>query len=128
MIDKLTIAVASLEEMAAFYAGVLGMEFAAVEVAGHELRSGRYGDLELLLCPRALAGVDADSNTVQVRFLVPNVTAAMEAGLSAGGSLLNEVAELGGVFHGALRDPDGNSVELRQTSNPINQESSHAHP
>jgi predicted enzyme related to lactoylglutathione lyase len=118
MIDKLTIAVVSMDTMKSFYSAVLNLDFEPVELGGHDLQTGIVDGLEILLCPRSLAGVVAETNTVQVRFLVPDVEAAFVAGVGAAGSVLNEPFMTSGLWQAALRDPDGNSLELKQRAAP----------
>src|ERR1041385_6725997 len=71
-IDKITIAVtdAKLKETASFYSKTFGAQLKSFEVQGKTLYSGSLGGLELMLCPKDLAGVKADQNTVQLRFIV----------------------------------------------------------
>ncbi len=114
MIDRVTIAVGSMEAMVTFYAAALGIELTPREMFERTLFMGRFGDVELLLCPRDLAGVDAAVNTIQLRFLVGDVAAAFARGVDAGGVPLNAPTLLEGAMHAALRDPDGNSLELRE--------------
>ncbi len=63
MIDKITIAVDSMEHMVAFYSAVLNVQFSKRELFGRTLYGARYRSIELLLCPKDLAGVDANVNT-----------------------------------------------------------------
>ncbi len=112
MIDKVTLAVASMDKMVAFYSHVLGVDFEAREMFGHVLHSGHWKGIELLLCPKDLAGVDADINTIQLRFQITDLAAAHARGLAQGGVSLNEPGSSEGVLSSALRDPDGNSLEL----------------
>ena len=117
VIDRLTIAVASMERMLDFYTSLLGIQFTAVELHGHTLHRATYQGLEILLCPRELAGVDASVNTIQARFVVRDVTIAYGHGVSHGTSL-TAPAMIDGEMVAALRDPDGNSLELRQETTP----------
>ena len=114
MIDKLTIAVDSMEAMVSFYAAILDVEFSPVEMFGETLYAGHFGALELLMCPRELAQVRAETNSVQARFLVPDVDQAYQRGLERGGTTITAPALMEGSLHAALRDPDNNSVELKQ--------------
>jgi predicted enzyme related to lactoylglutathione lyase len=112
MIDKLTLAVRDMDEMCAFYAGVLGASFERIEMFERTLYTATVDGVDLLLCPADLAGVEAETNTVQVRFVVADVDAAYQAGLMQGGVHLTEPEQSEGRRHASLRDPDGNSLEL----------------
>ncbi|MFT7486012.1 MAG: putative enzyme related to lactoylglutathione lyase [Candidatus Paceibacteria bacterium] len=116
MIDKITIAVADMDSMATFYSATLSLAFVDVDLMGHTLKSARDGELEIMLCPKELAGIEAKINTIQVRFLVPDVRGAYARGLVEGGKDLGEPTELQGCLQASLRDPDGNSLELKQTA------------
>ncbi len=114
MIDKMTIAVDSMERMVAFYSAVLSVEFSKREMFERALYGARYGSVELLMCPKDLTGVDADVNTVQVRFVVADVDAAFTSGVNWGGKAISEPAMAEGSRQASLRDPDGNSLELSE--------------
>ena len=113
-VDKITLAVNKMQEMMTFYSAIFEVAFKPVELAGRQLHQAQLGDMELLLCPNDLAGVDADINTVQLRFVIKDVGTAYERGLKNGGKTLTEVQEIEGNVHASLRDPDGNSLEIMQ--------------
>lgn len=110
MIDKLTIAVVRMEAMAGFYARVLGAEL----TASGPFRIGRMQGMSLVLCPREIAGVKAEANTIQLRFVVKDVAEAVRLAKGAGGTVIDEPAARGGAMSGSVRDPDGNSLEFVQ--------------
>ena len=114
MIDKITIAVGPMEPMVAFYSAVLNVEFSEREMYGRALYGAHYGSVELLLCPKDLAGVDANVNTVQARFVVADVDAAFSSGVNCDGKAISEPAMADGSRQASLRDPDGNSLELSE--------------
>jgi catechol 2,3-dioxygenase-like lactoylglutathione lyase family enzyme len=114
LIDKITIAVDSMERMVAFYSTVLGIEFSERELFERKLYGGRFGDIELLFCPKDLAGVEANVNTIQVRFIVSDLNAAFAQGVNHGGVTISKPEMMNGQRHAALRDPDGNSLELKE--------------
>ncbi len=100
-IDKVTIAVKNMDAMAAFYTKALGAELKKI---GPTV-TGRLGDVKLLLCPREIAGVTAEQNTIQLRFVVRDLAKTMTAALDAGGEKIDDVS---------VRDPDGNSIEFAE--------------
>ncbi len=104
-IDKIVIAVGKPEAMAKFYTEVFGARLKGIEMQGSTLYSGSLGNLELILCPKSIAGIKAEENTIQLRFVVQDVAKTMDAAVKAGGKRIDE---------GSIRDPDGNSMELIQ--------------
>ena len=114
MIDKITIAVDSMERMVAFYSAVLEVKFSERELFERTLYSARFGDVELLFCPKDLAGVQANVNTIQVRFVVTNVDAAFAHGVNHGAEAISKPEMMDGERQASLRDPDGNSLELKE--------------
>ncbi len=114
LIDKITLAVNKIDETRNFYGAVFGVDFMPLELAGYQLYSGKLGKMELMLCPSELAGVNTDINSIQLRFVVDDVRAALAKGLASGGTLISDVAEVDGRLHASLRDPEWNSLELIQ--------------
>lgn len=111
-IDKITLAVEHMDAVKQFYSHVFEVSFHPMMFAGRELFAATLGSMELLLCPKDLAGVDASINTVQLRFVLDNVEGAYERGMAHGGIALTEPQEREGRMHASLRDPDRNSLEL----------------
>lgn len=114
-IDKITIAVDDIMAMKDFYSGAFQIEFAEVELFGHSLYQGAQDGLIILLCPKALAGVEADINSIQPRFVVKDVAATFQQAVDSGGKSLTEVQEYDGEWIAAVRDPDNNSIEFVQS-------------
>lgn len=109
-IDKVTIATRDTEAMLGFYERVLGVVVRRAE----PVSSGTLAELAFVFCPREIAGVDAEQNTIQLRFVVPDLEESVRRALAAGGRVIDPVAESGGRRTASVRDPDGNSVELAQ--------------
>ena len=114
MIDKLTIAVERSDDMARFYAAVLGFHMIMHELHGVRLHVGTKSGFELMLVPRSVANVIARDNHLQVRFIVADVAAAVASALSSGGTVLGDIETLGGRRFALLRDPDGNVLEMAE--------------
>jgi predicted enzyme related to lactoylglutathione lyase len=114
MIDKLTIATVHTDAMAGFYTSVLCASFTAQTVGSERLWTGFVGPLELWLVPRHLANIHARDNVVQVRFVVADLDEAMRAAPLHGGSVVGEALPIADLRLGAVRDPDGNVIELIQ--------------
>lgn len=113
-IDKITMAIERMEENMRFYEAILDTTFSSFSMAGFTLYTTHVGAFEFMLCPKELARVDANINTVQLRFVVPDVAGSYEAGLATGGAELTAPAEIEGRLHASMRDPDGNSFEFVQ--------------
>ena len=115
-IDKITIAVVNMDAMKTFYARAFGAELKDIDMGGGvKLAGGRLGAYELLFCPREIAGVVAEQNTIQLRFVVPDVAASHKTALESGGTAISPDAQRqGDRATWDVRDPDGNSIELIQ--------------
>ena len=109
-----TIAVDQLQPMADFYSEVFGAMLSPQAFGAATLYSGTMAGLSLQLCPKEVAGVEARQNIHQLRFTVPDVAATIAAVVAAGGRQEGEPASVRGTLHAAIRDPEGNSIELVQ--------------
>lgn len=101
----LTIAADRIDAMADFYRRVFGAVLEPRRADDFVLYVGTCAGVRLQLCPKALAGIEATQNLHQLTIAVPNVGATIELAIQHGGSALGE---------SAIRDPDGNSIELVQ--------------
>lgn len=110
MIDHVTIAVDDFKHMVPFYEEVLSVTFSKVRMYDRELFEAQFGLAEILMCPKDLAGVTAHENTIQLRFVIPDLEAAYLRGVENGGVPISEPSD--GLA--SLRDPDGNSLILKQ--------------
>lgn len=113
-IDKVVIAVSDLGRMETFYVGVFDAKLRDVDLGGAKLKAGTLGGMEFILCPKEVAGVKADQNTIQLRFVVEDIASAVEAATMAGGQIIDEIRSAEGAKTASVRDPDGNSIELIQ--------------
>ena len=111
-IDKITLAIEHMDLAKDFYAHTFNLTFHPVTFAKRTLFSATLGAMELLLCPKDLAGVEADVNTIQLRFVLDDVEPAYRRGLARGGTMLSDLQEVDGRKHVSMRDPEGNSLEL----------------
>lgn len=109
----LTIAAVSMTEMVKFYNAVFGAKLkATVHIGPEQFYGGKIGEIEVTLCPNAIAGVVAEQNRQQFRFEVSDIKAVMKRGLANHGSEINPVDEYKGAKVGSLADPDGNTIEF----------------
>jgi len=101
-----------LEAMRAFYEEALGFTFREVQTG--EVRSlfGDRGGLTLKLVP-IRDGVDFEGFAVhQLGFRVPDIEAVIEIAMRHGGRRLEPLLPHADGVTTAVRDPDGNTVEL----------------
>lgn len=114
---QITLAVTKMPEMKKFYEGVFEMRLQPVEMYGMRLYQGQLESLSLLLCPNEIAQARAEQNRHQPRFSVDDIVLLMQRAVANGGTKLNEITDQSGGKIGAVRDPDGNSIEFVQTEN-----------
>jgi catechol 2,3-dioxygenase-like lactoylglutathione lyase family enzyme len=102
----------NLEAMVAFYSEAFGARFRQVDTFGIPSRFGEIDGVTLKLVP-IRDTTDFDSYPVhQLGFSVPDVDVVIAAALRHGGRVEGEIARDGGLVHAAIRDPDGNTIEL----------------
>jgi catechol 2,3-dioxygenase-like lactoylglutathione lyase family enzyme len=100
------------EAMVRFYTEAFGARFRAVETNGIRSEFGELPDLTLKFVPIREAA-EFDSFPVhQPGFDVPDVARVIEIALHHGGRVQDAPARDGGRVHAAVRDPDGNTIEL----------------
>ena len=101
-----------MDAMVAFYSEALGVRFSPVQTRSVTSQFGRMGRVTLKFVP-IREGVDFDGFTVhQPGFEVADVQPVIAAALKHGGRLQNAPSRQDGRVHAAIRDPDGNTVEL----------------
>ncbi len=109
----LTIATVNMKEMVKFYNAVFAAQLKeTVHIGPEQFYGGKIGDIELTLCPNAIAGVIAEQNRQQFRFEVSDIKVVIECGLANHGSEINPVDEYKGAKVASLADPDGNTIEF----------------
>lgn len=116
-IDRVILAVTKMKSMVAFYNAVFDARLVAIEMMpGIEFYRGKLAGIDLLMCPNDVAGVVAQQNRHQFRFVVENVEQMLATVVQAGGSQLNAIQEVGADRVASAYDPDGNTFELVQYS------------
>ena len=114
IIRNVTFTITNTAEMVQFYNAVLEAGLKAIPGMDGFYR-GKLGQLDLLMCPVSVSGVEAKQNRQQLGFVVNNLQAAMEAGLANGGRQIgSSLEENEAEIKGYVYDPDGNSLELIQ--------------
>lgn len=113
-LTRVVLAARDTEGCARFYTALLGMEFKAAPVGDLRFFDGRVGTLSMRIFPASIAGIEAKENRHQLGFRVVDLRATLARALAAGGTMdpgWEVIATPKGATV-ALRDPDGNSVEL----------------
>ena len=113
ILSGMTLAVHDFDAMREFYAAVCGIEWVELELApGMSILRAELAGLTIQLCPASVAGVTAGDFRHQLRFTVGDLAVAIVAAEAKGGQLHGERVETETMRHVALRDPDGNTLEL----------------
>lgn len=113
-LDQITLAVFFMESMVVFYREVLGLSFREEEKGGYVLYRAQMSGFKFLLCPAALAATTASQNRHQLHLSVNDLAHLMEQVPKYGGSVLQEIVDHGLYREAAIRDPDQNSLVLRE--------------
>lgn len=101
-----------MEQMVAFYTQAFGASFREVNTNGFKSQFGEVAGITLKLVP-IRAAVDFEGYPVhQMGFTVSDVDAVIKLALKHGGRREGEVLRDGGRVMAAVRDPDGNTIEL----------------
>jgi catechol 2,3-dioxygenase-like lactoylglutathione lyase family enzyme len=101
-----------MPEMVAFYTEAFGARFREVDARGIRSQYGRLGSLTLKFVP-IRDSVDFENFPVhQLGFEVPNVGAVVEVAQRHGGRVQNPPERQDRRVQAAVRDPDGNTIEL----------------
>ena len=100
------------DAMVRFYSEAFGFRFRAINTAGIQSQSGELRNLTLKFVPiRDKSEFDAFP-IHQLGFNVPSVTDVIEAALRHGGRVQDAPVRDGDRIHAAIREPDGNTIEL----------------
>lgn len=101
-----------MDPMLAFYSQAFGAEFREVDTYGLKSQFGDMDGVELKLVP-IRDEADFDGFPVhQPGFTVADVDAVVALAEQHGGRLVGQIMRVGGRTQAAVRDPDGNTIEL----------------
>jgi len=103
-----------MAEMIAFYSEAFGARFREVDTYGLKSQFGELPGLTLKFVPIRDSAEFGEFPIHQPGFEVPDVGRVVAAALRLGGRLQNEAKSEGGRIVAAVRDPDGNTIELYQ--------------
>jgi predicted enzyme related to lactoylglutathione lyase len=110
-LERMTLAATDVDAMLHFYNTVLDTGFELM--MDKPLYMGLIGGVEAVLCPNTIAQVDAKQCRIQLRLRVDDIDEVVEKAKANGGSFMSETANENARM-AAVRDPDGNSIELIQ--------------
>ncbi len=115
VLSSVAIRVYRLEAMVGFYQEAFGIAFSEKRVGDITTYFGMLGDIMFKLYPLQEDQEMDEWPTHQLGFFVADLDAVLELSLKYGGSILNEPVTRLNQVHAAIRDPDGNSLELYST-------------
>ncbi len=117
-INARNLAANDVEKMAAFYAGVFGIEFEEHEIQDAKLYAGEFAGTEFVLVPAALADVDAKQNRMQYDLYVSDLDEAIALVEQHGGRTNGRLGEDDHVRAIGIYDPDDNFMVFKQPKTP----------
>ena len=100
------------DAMVAFYTEAFGARFRVVDTGGIQSRFGELPGLTIKLVPIRDAADFTGFPVHQLGFEVADVSRVIEIASRHGGRVQNPPAQTAGRVHAAIRDPDGNTIEL----------------
>ncbi|HJS20724.1 MAG TPA: VOC family protein [Anaerolineales bacterium] len=111
-LTSIAIRVANMDAMLAFYSKAFQIEFREVDTYGIRSRFGEIDGFTLKFVP-IRDNADFEKFPVhQPGFRVPDVEAVVNLALQHGGRQEGQIIRSGGKTQAAVRDPDGNTIEL----------------
>ena len=116
-LKSLAFRVANMEAMIAFYSQAFGIQFREVDTYG--IRS-QFGELDGMTFKFVPIRDDADFKTFPIHqpgFQVENVEEVVRLAILYGGRQEGQTLRREGSVQAAVRDPDGNTIEVY--SNPL---------
>jgi len=111
-ITSVALRVHNLDAMLSFYIEAFQVQFREVDTYGIRSQFGEVDGITLKFVP-IRENADFDGYPVhQLGFTVPNLEAVIALALQYGGRKEGGVIRSGGKLQAAVRDPDGNTIEL----------------
>lgn len=113
---QITLAAIRIPEMVHFYTTAFALNLEPTAAYGTTLYRGTLGNTAFVLCPNALAGVEADQSRHQFTYTVSDLRAIGERAIAAGGTVQEEIPACDRPATMIIRDPDGNSIVFIQAA------------
>ena len=111
-LSSVAMRVANMEAMLNFYSQAFGVKFHGVDTYGIRSQFGEVNGVTLKFVPIRDEGDFKNYPVHQLGFVVPDVEAVIALALQHGGREEGKLIRNGGKTEGAVRDPDGNTIEL----------------
>ena len=112
MLKSIAIRCHDIEKMTAFYGEAFGASFEKFEIGPMTCHFGKSGDFLFKLVPGRDAPDFEGFPMHQIGVSVPDVEAIVAVAKKHGGRLEGEIQRVESGMHAAVRDPDGNTIEL----------------
>ncbi|MDX2262999.1 MAG: VOC family protein [Gemmatimonadales bacterium] len=114
VIASVALRVHNIEQMQRFYSEAFGVEFRTVPTGPFISSFGEIGNVLLKLVPIRDAEDFVGFPVVQLGVEVPEIDSAIASAIRHGGRLHDSIVVRGDSVVAAVRDPDGNTIELYQ--------------
>ena len=111
-ISSIAFRVHNLEAMMNFYSDAFQVQFREVDTDGIRSQFGEVGEITLKFVPIRDDADFKDYPVHQPGFIVSDVEAVIALAIQHGGRKEGEIIRNGGKIQAAVRDPDGNTIEL----------------
>lgn len=111
-ISSVAIRIANVEAMLDFYSQAFGAEFHEVPTYGIRSHFAEVQGITLKFVPIRDEADFRNFPIHQLGFIVPDVEAVIELALQYGGRQEGKLIRHEGKLQAAVRDPDGNTIEL----------------
>ncbi len=113
-LSSLAIRVANMNEMLAFYMEAFEIQFQEVDTYGIRSQFGELNGITLKFVPIRDEADFKGYPIHQPGFVVRDVKSVIEIAEKYGGRQEGQIIQAGGQTQAAIRDPDGNTIELYQ--------------
>lgn len=111
-LSSIAIRVSNVEAMIAFYSEAFHVQFREVDTYGIRSQFGEMDGITLKLVPIRDEADFKGYPVHQPGFVVPDVEAVIDLALKYGGRQEGRTLQVEGKIQAAIRDPDGNTIEL----------------
>ena len=112
MISSLAIRVSNVEAMLQFYSEAFGVQFRKVDTYGIPSHFGEVDGITLKFVPIRDNADFKEFPIHQPGFTVADVEGVIALAMQYGGQLEGKIMHIDGKLQAAVRDPDGNTIEL----------------
>ena len=111
-ISSIAIRVSDLDAMVSFYSEAFNIQFREVDTFGIPSRFGEVGGILLKLVPIRESEDFENYPVHQPGFVVQDIEAVIAIAVKHGGRQESGIIQNAGELQAAVRDPDGNTIEL----------------